>query len=199
MAWQSYPTSERHSTYPDLQAAAPESNSYFSPHVHIPLFTLGPASACAKVESKILAEGLRAGFILYLPNHWPLRLKGRGWLFPTSFLFSRMQQALWKPGRLGFSICLWYLTCQLCISTGNLRCYCDIIIIITGKWAKDSWLSRGFLLGLVTGIPYMCSVGIILSEHIISLPRVYFWDSSSTSLNYFVRLIEGATRVQVLG
>lgn len=81
MAWKTCPTSKRHGTYPDLQAAAPESNSHFSPHVQIPL---GPVSAGAEVGTKALAEGHRAGFILHLPSHWPWAER-KGWLFPAAY------------------------------------------------------------------------------------------------------------------
>lgn len=107
------------------------------------------------------------------PHPWASGVGRKVWLFPTSILFSRMQQALWKPGSLGLSISLWYLTCQLCISAGNLKCNRDIIIIITGKWAKDSWLSTGFLLSLAIGIPWVCSAAIILPEHITSAQSLF--------------------------
>lgn len=115
-----------------------QNNSYFSPHLQIPLFTLGSVSACVGWEQ---SPGWRpqGRFHPSLPQPWAPGVERMGWLFPTSVLFSRMQQALWKPGRLGLSISLWYLTCQLCISAGNSKCNCDIIIIITGKWAKDAW------------------------------------------------------------
>lgn len=123
----------------------------FLPRVQIPSLTLDFAPTCAEVESKALATHHRAGWVLYLPNHRPPVWKN-GVLSSNFSPLPREQQALWHPGSLGFSVPLWYLTCQLRISAGTLRCYCDIIIIIAGKWAKDSGLSRCFLLGLATGV-----------------------------------------------
>lgn len=120
------------------------------PHVQIPSFTLDLAPSCAEVESKALAKGHRAGLALYLLNHLPL-----GWkkgVFSSNLSALRVSSTLACRQTYFFSISLWYLTCQLCISAGTLRCYCDIIIIITSKWAKDSGLSRCFLLGLATRI-----------------------------------------------
>lgn len=51
--------------------------------------------------------------------------------------------------------------------SGTLRCYSDIIIV-TGKWAKDSGLSRCFSWVWPPASACFSSVAVILSERIAS-------------------------------
>lgn len=135
---------------PRFADCSPREQLLFLTCVQIPSFILDLAPACTEVESKALAKGHREGLVLYLPNHRSLGWK-KGVASSSLSPLPREQQALWHPDSLVLSVYLWYLTCQLCISAGTLKCYCDIIIITAGKWGKDSGLCRGFLLGLTTG------------------------------------------------